>query len=272
MKDGSCTLEINRAQKITVDEDVFAYLQACAEPFVDTPNSVLRRLLGLEPAATGASVRRGSVLPQSEFTAPILTTLVEAGGAAPAVSVIEAVEKELADRLTERDLQRLPSGRGVRWRTRVHVVRMEMIRRGLLKQDSPRGVWEITDRGRSVAADAGALADEAGTANRTRIPDGPKLPQSAYSTPVLEALVKAGGSAPKSFVVDYVGRTLADQFTETDHQDVRSGGVRWQWNVHFTRLRLVQRGLMLRGTPPGLWEITDAGRQFLADQEGASQS
>jgi hypothetical protein len=32
---------------ITVDEDVFGYLQARAEPFVDTPNSVLRRELGL---------------------------------------------------------------------------------------------------------------------------------------------------------------------------------------------------------------------------------
>ena len=32
-------------KKIEVDEDVFAFLQKNAEPFIDTPNSVLRRYL-----------------------------------------------------------------------------------------------------------------------------------------------------------------------------------------------------------------------------------
>ena len=40
---------------IRVDDDVFAVLQERAQPFVDTPNSVLRRLLGLGPRAQRAS-------------------------------------------------------------------------------------------------------------------------------------------------------------------------------------------------------------------------
>ncbi|MBW7903645.1 MAG: hypothetical protein H3C26_19430 [Rhodocyclaceae bacterium] len=35
-------------QTIEIDTDVFAYLQKNARPFVDTPNSTLRRLLGLD--------------------------------------------------------------------------------------------------------------------------------------------------------------------------------------------------------------------------------
>lgn len=35
-------------QTIEIDTDVFAYLQLNARPFVDTPNSTLRRLLGLD--------------------------------------------------------------------------------------------------------------------------------------------------------------------------------------------------------------------------------
>lgn len=35
-------------RKIEVDEDVYTALQRHAEPFVDTPNSVLRRLLAIE--------------------------------------------------------------------------------------------------------------------------------------------------------------------------------------------------------------------------------
>ncbi|MER6027864.1 hypothetical protein [Streptomyces sp. NPDC001851] len=38
---------------IRVDDEVFAKLQSLAEPFVDTPNSTLRKLLGLDRAASG---------------------------------------------------------------------------------------------------------------------------------------------------------------------------------------------------------------------------
>lgn len=38
---------------IRVDDEVFARLQSLAEPFVDTPNSTLRRLLGLDRPASG---------------------------------------------------------------------------------------------------------------------------------------------------------------------------------------------------------------------------
>lgn len=37
-------------QTIEIDTDVFAFLQKNARPFVDTPNSTLRRLLGLDGA------------------------------------------------------------------------------------------------------------------------------------------------------------------------------------------------------------------------------
>ena len=39
---------------IRIDDDVFDELKGHAEPFVDTPNSVLRRLLGLAPKADSA--------------------------------------------------------------------------------------------------------------------------------------------------------------------------------------------------------------------------
>lgn len=40
------------SRTIRVDEEVFKALQDLAEPFVDTPNSVLRKLLGLAPGPT----------------------------------------------------------------------------------------------------------------------------------------------------------------------------------------------------------------------------
>ncbi|MFE2278601.1 hypothetical protein ACFXAE_15400 [Streptomyces sp. NPDC059454] len=40
---------------IRIDDEVFAALQALSEPFVDTPNSALRRLLGLDLPASGST-------------------------------------------------------------------------------------------------------------------------------------------------------------------------------------------------------------------------
>lgn len=39
-------------ESIKIDNDVFAFLQKHARPFVDTPNSTLRRLLGIDGAAS----------------------------------------------------------------------------------------------------------------------------------------------------------------------------------------------------------------------------
>lgn len=41
-------------RSIRVDDEVFAKLQSLAEPFVDTPNTTLRRLLGLTGGPQGA--------------------------------------------------------------------------------------------------------------------------------------------------------------------------------------------------------------------------
>lgn len=42
------------SNQIDVDDDVFGVLKSQAEPFVDTPNSVLRRLLRLDPSGPPA--------------------------------------------------------------------------------------------------------------------------------------------------------------------------------------------------------------------------
>ncbi len=53
--------------QIDVDDEVFGVLKAQAEPFVDTPNSVLRRLLGIDPAGPYA----GTVAARSAASAVV---------------------------------------------------------------------------------------------------------------------------------------------------------------------------------------------------------
>lgn len=169
---------------IRIDDDVFEALKTQAEPLVDTPNSVLRRLLGLtssrevprdgieEPrvsddvrqekphrpkrrrqkTARGSGktsrtrARRGSILPDEEYEQPILEILNEKGGRAPTSEVISALGERLGGRLTSTDMEPLGSGQ-VRWRNRAQFVRLRLVERGDMAKDSPRGVWEITEQG-----------------------------------------------------------------------------------------------------------------------------
>lgn len=144
---------------IDIDEEVFEVIKGHAEPFVDTPNSVLRRMLGIDhatsrPAPTGDKLNNpagraapGTLLPESQYELPILRYLSERGGRAPSREVVDAVGMALAHKLTELDWQELQSG-DVRWRNRAAFVRLRLVERGELVKNSPRGTWEISDKGR----------------------------------------------------------------------------------------------------------------------------
>lgn len=176
---------------IRIDEDVYRFLQEHAQPFVDTPNSVLRRLLELEPesvppdqegaeapvgkpaapptrqrrtgmrGATRRGRRRrttrapaGSLLPEEEYVGPLLSVLAERGGSAAAREVIGAIGEKLDGKLTSLDREPLSSG-GVRWENRVQWVRLRMVEEGFLAKDSPRGVWSLTELGRARLKEIG---------------------------------------------------------------------------------------------------------------------
>lgn len=143
---------------IEVDDRIFEVIKKNAEPFVDTPNTVLRRLLGVDrgrspvssptTASTTERAAPGTLLPESEYELPILRFLQERGGRAPSREVVEAVGEALSHKLTDLDRQPLKSG-DIRWENRVAFVRLRLIERGQLAKGSPRGTWEITDEGRA---------------------------------------------------------------------------------------------------------------------------
>lgn len=139
---------------IRIDDEVWAALQKRARAFDDTPNSVLRRILKLEGAQenqrTRARVARGAKTPPSAYRAAILRALYEAGGSAPVSQVLERVYALMESRFNETDRQTLPTGQ-VRWRNTAQWERHAMVQEGLLKKDSPRGLWELTAKGIAAA-------------------------------------------------------------------------------------------------------------------------
>jgi hypothetical protein len=90
-----------------------------------------------------------SILEEREYVFPILEILRDAGGAARADHIIQRLEAMLGDRLTPLDRGAISNG-GLRWHNRAHWVRRYMVLAGILRDDSPRGTWEITDAGRQA--------------------------------------------------------------------------------------------------------------------------
>jgi hypothetical protein len=164
------------SHQIQIDDDVFAAIKAQAIPFQDhEPNDVLRRLLfagdEAQPTETPGPVRTSegtadqrtskaskrskpakrrrapssALLPETEYRYPILRALFDSGGRMPTSEVVTAVGEHVKDKLLSADLEIL--GKKPRWEGRVQFTRLQLVRDGLMKEDSPRGVWEITSVG-----------------------------------------------------------------------------------------------------------------------------
>ncbi|MBP6933131.1 MAG: hypothetical protein KBB87_07030 [Candidatus Methanofastidiosum sp.] len=95
-----------------------------------------------------ARLKKGLRTPEKEFIRPILEVLVELGGKGEMRTVLDRVYQKMEDILNEYDMQSLSSlPKQKRWENTAQWARNTMINKGLLKADSPRGLWEITKEG-----------------------------------------------------------------------------------------------------------------------------
>ncbi len=109
----------------------------------------------VQSSEAAVSVRRkgsSGFTPQRAYWPHVLASLVELGGSAKNDEVIDRVGQMMEAILTPADRELLNSGVDVRWRNRVAWQRFNMVRQGLLRDDSPKGIWEINENGRKWLA------------------------------------------------------------------------------------------------------------------------
>ncbi len=93
-------------------------------------------------------LNRGLRTPESEYYLPILKALKAMGGSGQVKDVLDRVGEIVKDTLTKYDHYPLSSTPDtLRWRNACQWARYSMIQLGLLKSDSPRGIWEISAKG-----------------------------------------------------------------------------------------------------------------------------
>ena len=148
---------------IRVDPEVFEGLQKLAQPFVDSPSMVIRRLLeerGLLPkqARGPAPARRtpDALTPQAVHEAYLLYVLArDFDGSGHKRDVTHAVVKRMMkDGHIGAADQELVSTGETRAENTITWARNALKGRGWIRRGSPRGLWELSDEGRRAAAGA----------------------------------------------------------------------------------------------------------------------
>lgn len=159
---------------IRIEDDVFAGLQSLAQPFVDTPNSVIRRLLeerkvlprqsddraadaGSEPSDKGHTAnvasRPGELTPQPIYEKFLLHTMAaQFNGSGEKHQVTKAVLNLMQQHgfLGPDDFQDVSSGES-RAQNTIAWGRNALKDRGLISRNSRRGTWELTEAGLRAA-------------------------------------------------------------------------------------------------------------------------
>ena len=94
-------------------------------------------------------LQRGTRTREEAFYVPILQVLSDMGDSGKVAKVLDRVGKKMKGILKKPDYEPLASSPdNLRWRNAAQWARNSMVHEGLLKKDSPRGVWEISDKGR----------------------------------------------------------------------------------------------------------------------------
>ncbi|MBN2208325.1 MAG: hypothetical protein JW759_03410 [Candidatus Coatesbacteria bacterium] len=171
----------------------------------------------------------------------IIMALRALGGRARARDVIEWVEKSLEGRLTPRDLE-TGAWSQIAWRHNARVQRGFMVRVGILREDSPRGIWEL------ITTKDSPLYGRS---------SGPPTPRATLQELIIAALRAHGGRARMQEVLDWIEKKHEGQFTPRDLQTRATGKIIWRDNAQLQRKKMARDGILRSDSPIGIWELND---------------
>lgn len=93
----------------------------------------------------------GEITPQEDFCLPLLSVLVEMGGKGKTKDVLDKLGVKMKGTLKPKDYEPHESNaKQIRWRNTAQWARNTMANEdGRMKDNSPNGTWEISDKGRA---------------------------------------------------------------------------------------------------------------------------
>lgn len=142
---------------IRISDESMQRLKTWAEPLVDSADSALAKALDAAeryrethvPQDVGPAPRSGDHAqgpPDETVREPLMDVIYERGGSASGRDLYPALRERMKRYLTPRDFDRISAGDD-RWRSTVKSAREDLVQEGYLRDDSPRGVWALSDAG-----------------------------------------------------------------------------------------------------------------------------
>ncbi len=134
----------DKVEGLVTEWDELADLRDKASPAVQ--EIVSKRFFGKS--------KKGEITSQEDYCPYLLEVLDEMGGSGKTSAVIDAVGEKMEGVLKPKDYEVHNSkGQQIRWRNTVQWARNFMVNDdGRMKSNSPRGIWEISDKGRKWLA------------------------------------------------------------------------------------------------------------------------
>lgn len=111
--------------------------------------NIFSESLNLKLIEKRTKLKKGLRTKEEEYYLPILEALIELGGSAKMANVLEKVYEKMRNKLNNYDLEPLQSDpKQIRWKNSAQWARNSMVKKGFLSSKTPKGVWEITQKGR----------------------------------------------------------------------------------------------------------------------------
>jgi restriction system protein len=98
---------------------------------------------------------------------------------------------------------------------------------------------------------------------------GEITPHADFCPYVLQVLVEMGGSGKTRLALDRVGEKMKSILKPLDYAVLPSDGktIRWRNSAQWARNDMVHEDGRMKKTKNGIWEISDNGRKWLAEQK-----
>ncbi|HXH51552.1 MAG TPA: winged helix-turn-helix domain-containing protein [Terriglobia bacterium] len=144
---------LERADQVTAVREKLSAIRAEWEklaPVVATNGTGVRK----NGSHDLSRLQRGIRTRETVYFKPILQVLNQMGGVGDMADILERLPKLMKGTLTDIDFEPLAANSEVpRWWNTAQWAQSAMVQAGLLKADSPRGVWEMTEAGHKLIAE-----------------------------------------------------------------------------------------------------------------------
>ncbi|MEV1143474.1 winged helix-turn-helix domain-containing protein [Micromonospora sp. NPDC049799] len=257
------------APTIRVDDEVYALLQSKAQAFVDTPNTVLRRLLNLAGSLADPVERP----PRRAHVKPASSTKLARLLADGALDVDERLVWDRRNQGKQHEAWLTNDGR-LRLRDgSLHDTPSSAARHVAGYEANGWKAWQRQRDGKSLS-DIWEEHDQPATATTGAESNGPSskappqrpvgrmrglTPQKAFRGYILVILQEAGGRQEADKLLAELERRMEHTFLEGDYRILDGREVRWRNAARWERKDMVDDGLIKRSENRGVWELTSEG-------------